>query len=465
MNQNELISVNNSSNCEQTQIESESNVEFNDNYNTKNENDSFQNLSFDLQFLGLKISIQLIIRILICLSLMILMTIGIIIVCFTTPKSKMKYCELNFVQRYPNLIEYNYDPRSVAIGDFNHDSWMDMVIVNSIVNQIDIYLGLDDQSFSKQFYYSTGINSKPTMVAVNHLNDDFYLDIVVSNYGKHSIGIFYGLGNGSFRNQKEISTGISRPISVHLVDINNDSFCDIIVINYGTNSFTIFYRNQYDFYGKSQTYSTGYDSHPYFLTTGDLNNDQRLDIIIANHGTNNIGVFFANENNSFEDQLMISMGRNSRPVSVAITDLNSDHQLDIVVTNFGTNMVCVMLNDQNGTFSKQTFYTTGSVSPYSIGIGDFNGDDHLDLFITNIGINNIGLFLGYGNGSFRSGLMNSTGSSSSISLALFDLNKDERLDAIIVNNDTENINVLHGYFQGFPLPTKFDISSPSTFII
>ena len=199
-----------------------------------------------------------------------------------------------------NPIEYNYGPVSVAIGDFNRDTWIDMVIVNSIVSRIGVYFGNANGTFIKEDEYSTGITSHPKMAAVDNLNNDSYLDIAVANYNTHSIGIFYGFGNGSFRDQIEISTGISQPLSLHLVDFNNDTFIDIIVINYGTNSISIFYGNRDGNFVNRFTYSTGYDSFPYALTTGDLNNDNCLDIVIANFGTNDIHLVFFNSNNTIQ---------------------------------------------------------------------------------------------------------------------------------------------------------------------
>jgi hypothetical protein len=103
-------------------------------------------------------------------------------------------CELKFTRTLTNPIEYNYGPRSVAVGDFNNDTWLDMVIANSIVNSIAIYVGSDKTTFSKQIEYSTGVGSTPYMVAVGDLNNDSRLDIAVANFGTNNIGIFIGFG-------------------------------------------------------------------------------------------------------------------------------------------------------------------------------------------------------------------------------------------------------------------------------
>jgi hypothetical protein len=47
------------------------------------------------------------------------------------------------------------------------------------------------------------------------------------------------------------------------------------------------------------TYSTGSGFVPYAVTIADFNNDQRMNIAVANFGTNNIGVFLGTRNATF----------------------------------------------------------------------------------------------------------------------------------------------------------------------
>ena len=112
-------------------------------------------------------------------------------------------CEMKFQPTAKNPIEYNYGPRSVAVGDFNNDTWLDMVVANNIVNNIAIYLGYGNGTFSSLIMYSTGSGSTPYMVAVGDFNNDHQLDIAVANFGTNNIGIFLGFGNGSFANHTE----------------------------------------------------------------------------------------------------------------------------------------------------------------------------------------------------------------------------------------------------------------------
>ena len=48
--------------------------------------------------------------------------------------------QLNFTLINPNPIEYRYSPRSVAVGDFNNDTLLDIVVSNLKTNNIGILI-------------------------------------------------------------------------------------------------------------------------------------------------------------------------------------------------------------------------------------------------------------------------------------------------------------------------------------
>ena len=342
-------------------------------------------------------------------------------------------CRVNFRHTVPNPIEYNYGPRSVATGDFNNDTWFDMVVANTIANHIVVFFGNSNGSFSDYVTYSTGSYSTPYVVAVGHLNNDSQLDIAVANFGTNNVGIFLGLNNGMFANQIQLSTAAFRPITICLTDFDNDKLLDIATANYGSDSIAIFYGYGNGSFSNPITYSIGYDSFPFFLIGGDFNNDDHLDLAIANYGSNNIGIIFANDNRTFAKQMTFSTGAGSHPSSIAVGYFNNDTFLDIAVALSGTNKTSVLLNNGNGSFANQMIYLLNNASPYSIGVVDLNGDGQMDLVMTNIGANNVGTLIGYGNGTFSVLNMYSSGSNSSISLSVCDLNKDNRLDFVLVS--------------------------------
>ena len=71
----------------------------------------------------------------------------------------------------------------------------------------------------------------------------------------------------------------------------------------------------------------------------DLNNDYQFDIIIANNGTDNFGILYGYNNGNFTSMKIYSTGYNSRPSSIGIGDINNDNKLDIIVTKSFKNQI------------------------------------------------------------------------------------------------------------------------------
>jgi hypothetical protein len=72
--------------------------------------------------------------------------------------------------------------------------------------------------------------------------------------------------------------------------------------------------------------------------------------------------------------------------------VNGDNIPDIVVTNFGSNTVGILLNAGNGTFLSQITYSTGT-NPHYAAVVDVNNDNKPDIIVTNYGSGYISVLL------------------------------------------------------------------------
>ncbi len=89
------------------------------------------------------------------------------------------------------------------------------------------------------------------------------------------------------------------------------------------------------------------------------------------------------------------------PMQLCKADFNADGKLDVAVANYGSNNVSVLLGSGTGTFAPAVNYATGT-GPWAITSGDFNNDGKPDLAVTNFSSNNVSVLIGTGSGAFLS---------------------------------------------------------------
>jgi hypothetical protein len=130
------------------------------------------------------------------------------------------------------------------------------------------------------------------------------------------------------------------------------------------------------------TYSTGTGSAPYSVAIADFDNDHHLDIVVTNSQTDNIAIFLGHGDGTFAIGATYPTGDRSRPYTVVINDFNNDNISDIAIANSGTNNILLLYGYGNGTFVNETFYPFGyGYNPYSIAVTDLNEDGWMDIVI------------------------------------------------------------------------------------
>src|SRR4029079_8765923 len=78
-------------------------------------------------------------------------------------------------------------------------------------------------------------------------------------------------------------------------------------------------------------------------------------------GSNNLSILLGNGNGTFQAQTTFALGSN--PIHVGASHQDGDGRPDLVVTNWQSNSVSLLLNAANGNFTGQT-YTIDNTAPF-----------------------------------------------------------------------------------------------------
>ena len=193
-------------------------------------------------------------------------------------------------------------------------------------------------------------------------------------------------------------------------------------------------------FGYKEDINTG--DNPWDVAIGDFDNDGKSDVVVANFDTSTISIFHnSNKGNgiSFANKVDFTTGTN--PSSIAVSDLDGDGKLDIVVTNLGSSTVSVFKNTStSGTISfadKIDFETSGG--PRSVAIGDIDSDGRPDLCVASSPVSILRNISTNSEISFESKKDFSTGSNP-ISIDIGDIDGDKKLDLVVANFNFADIN-------------------------
>jgi hypothetical protein len=263
-------------------------------------------------------------------------------------------------------------PQSVAVGDFNNDTILDLAVANLFSNNVSILIGNGNGTFVDTPAVNFGVGNQPLSVAVGDFNNDTILDLAVANLFSNNVSILLGNGDGTFADTPAVTFGVGDgPASVVVGDFNNDTILDLAVANQLSDNISILIGNGNGTF-VIPAVNFGVGNQPLSVAVGDFNNDTIQDLATANVNSNNVSILIGNGNGTFVDTPAVNFGVGNQPLSVAVGDFNNDNILDLAVANSGSNNVSILLGTGTGSFgTPATNFAVGS-TPRSVAVGDFN---------------------------------------------------------------------------------------------
>jgi Bacterial Ig-like domain (group 3)/FG-GAP-like repeat len=226
-----------------------------------------------------------------------------------------------------------------ATGDLNGDGKPDVVVVNSTLNNIGVFLNTGGAVAAGAFF---AVPNRTDSISLADINSDGHLDIllVVANAGTSQLQAMLGDGKGGFAAPVAVPTAGATPITNTVIaDFNGDGILDIAFgINAGSPQIAIIFGDGHGGFSASRV------------------------ITAANDGT-------------FADELVL-------------LDANKDAKPDLVLNTAsvtgGTHESFLLLNDGSANFSVSHLSSlnvgaTNLPSGFVTAVADFNGDGNPDL--------------------------------------------------------------------------------------
>ncbi|WP_324680389.1 FG-GAP-like repeat-containing protein [Hymenobacter sp. GOD-10R] len=318
-----------------------------------------------------------------------------------------------------------------ATGDVDGDGDLDLLTANTTASTVSVRVNSGDGTFTGTQEVST--DSGPYAVALGDVDGDGDLDVVTANANRRTVSVRFNNGAGSFSGSLNVAVGVS-PHAVALGDLDADGDLDLLAANYtdGTennqrSTVSVRLNNGNGGFSGAQEVSIG--TRPVSLALGDVDNDGDLDFVTANSNSNTASVRLNDGTGSFSGSLDVPVGY--QPHGVVLADVDQDGDLDLLAAHLMDSGVSVRLNNGTGTFASAQEVAVGN-GARTLAVGDLDGDGDLDLLTDNVGAGTVSVRLNNGQGSFDGSLNVPVGTAVS-DVRMGDLDGNGTLDFVTAN--------------------------------
>ncbi len=391
-------------------------------------------------------------------------------------------------------------PVDLALEDLDLDGLLDLVVVTA--TDVRVLRGSGaGQTFHAPFTYALPVGALPRALALADVTRDGRLDVLVADAGGGVVLVLRGTGVGTLQSAVSVPAG-GQPRGLALADLDRDGDPDLVVSD-GAGGAVQVLLNQTTggavAFGAPAPHAAGIT--PGAVTTGDLDGDGRLDVVVADTNGGTVSTLRGNGDGTLQPAASNVVG--ALPSAVGLADLDRDGALDVVVRDGGGLSVLDGVGD--GTFrprevlaagagladlvlvdldrdlfpdvaliaasvprvktwldagptlasvrlaAEERVTTTTAAGPGAtyfardVAIGDLNGDGKPDLILTGgSGSNGDGataVALGRGDGAFERVAGLSISGHTPLRGQLADMDEDGDLDVVVLNDNSMTVSV------------------------
>ena len=247
--------------------------------------------------------------------------------------------------------------------------------------------------FSSPAWIDAGKN--PSRMVAADLNRDGKADLAVVDWSAATVSVMFGDGTGQFGPRTAYRTG-RRPAGLAAGDLNGDGKLDLATASVSAaKSITVFINRGAGRFRRAGAYAAGREARG--VVAGDVNQDGVVDLLSAHARRKHLTVLLGRRAGGFR---VAYRYRGGNAFDLAVSDLNGDGKLDVVLADSGHNAVAVRLGARRWDIRARAHVPVRarcrSVSPWPISTTTASSTSRPP---TCEGVS-VSVFLGAGDGSF-----------------------------------------------------------------
>jgi FG-GAP-like repeat len=250
----------------------------------------------------------------------------------------------------PFATTSNPHVHGVAVGDFNGDGKLDVVTDSWGNNQILMFAG-DGAGNLNLPGKTLNVGKRPyERLRVADFNKDGIPDVVTTDLDQNAVTILLGDGHGGFRDASgsPFAAGIG-PWAVAIDDLNKDGNLDLVVIPYAPEvkdpkqlGMTVLLGDGKGGFRtmRGSPFSLARCGGPQLVAVGDLNGDGLRDVVVSCAQSNSLLFYMGTREGGF--QISSRSLKDIGWSGMAVGDLNGDGKDDVVVSNNGSGTITIL---------------------------------------------------------------------------------------------------------------------------
>ena len=276
----------------------------------------------------------------------------------------------------------------IRVADLNGDGRQDLVVSDSGFPQVVVMLSTGSGTFGAPTFLVAG--SRGTGIAVGDLDGDLDIDIAMPGFGNNMVDVFRNNGNGTFAGRVGYACG-QQPVAAAIGDFTGDGLADLAVGNSfisapGSGTITLLRNTGNAVFVNHGTLAvaghaeTSANSAPHDVHLVDVDSDGDLELLVSSKDSNSLRIFSHDGAGIFANTQ--TLGPLASISSIAdrfiCTNLDGDPAPELAWCDSAARAVRVYDNIA-GTFVFSQSYAAGSEGPIDVAAGDLTRDGRPDL--------------------------------------------------------------------------------------